>query len=297
MINLPTFLIIGAAKAGTTTVFDLLKQHPQVFLPFVKEPMFFSHDDNYCKGLDWYSQTYFKGSKLVPARGEATPHYLYWSEKTAHRIRVAYRDRDVKLVVVLRDPVTRAYSWYGNMLKDGTEPLSFEEALEIEEARIKENYFELHRTGSMQYGYFRGGCYASLLQPFLDLFPRRDFHFILQEDIIENHRAMTSDLLKFIGVDPGIDIDQVRSNPASMPKSKALHKWLRQPGRLKDYLKKIIPFEMRYKLKVRVMNSNLKSTKIPEMDLETKTKLKERYRNEVVKLQTIIDRDLSKWLI
>jgi len=58
--SLPNFMILGAAKAGTTTLFNLIKQHPQVHMPFTKEPMFFSHDDNYRRGLDWYRRTYFR---------------------------------------------------------------------------------------------------------------------------------------------------------------------------------------------------------------------------------------------
>jgi hypothetical protein len=296
MANLPTFLIIGAAKAGTTTIFDILKQHPHLFLPYAKEPMFFSHDDNYSKGLDWYTNTYFKGSDLYPSRGEATPHYLYWSEKTAKRISYAYENGYIKFIVILRDPVARAFSWYGNMLKDGTENLSFGEAIRIEDQRLKDNEPELHRTGSMQFGYFKGGCYATLLQPFLELFPKEKFHFILQEDIIEHHEKMTTDLLTFIGVDSNILLKPVRSNSASMPYSSALHGWLRNRSNMKEYLKKIIPFKLRYKLKIQVMNANLKPVKSSKMDDETNNSLRKRYKEEILSLQTIIDRDLSSWM-
>jgi len=296
MNKLPTFLIIGAAKAGTTTIFDLLKQHPQVFLPFSKEPMFFSHDENYSKGLIWYINTFFKGSDLYPARGEATPHYLYWSEKTARRIRNSYKDDQVKFIVVLRNPVARAFSWYGNMLKDGTEHLSFEEALKIEDQRLQVMKPELQRTGSMQFGYFRGGCYATLLQPFLDLFPKDNFHFILQEDIIGHHEKMTRDMLSFIGVDTNILLRPVKSNSAAMPYSSALHGWLRNRSIMKEYLKKIIPFELRYELKIRVMNANLKPTKTSRMDDETFNGLRKRYLDEILALQAIINRDLSGWM-
>jgi hypothetical protein len=296
MANLPTFLIIGAAKAGTTTIFDLLKQHPQVFLPFAKEPMFFSHDDNYCKGLGWYANTFFKGSGSYPASGEATPHYLYWSEKTAIRIKNSYMDNQVKFIVVLRDPVARAFSWYGNMLKDGTETLSFEEALSFEDQRLESNKPELQRTGSMQFGYFQGGCYATLLRPFLELFQKDKFHFILQEDIIENHEKMTRDLLNFIGIEPNFLLKPVRSNSAAMPYSSELHSWLRNRSIMKDYLKKIIPFKLRYKLKIQLMNANLRPTKAPKMDRNTDKSLRKRYEHEILTLQAIINRDLSGWM-
>jgi hypothetical protein len=295
--QLPKFLIIGAAKAGTTTLFDLLKQHPQVFLPFAKEPMFFSHDENYQRGLDWYKNTYFKGSERYLTSGEATPHYLYWSEKTAARIKKAYNGNSIKIIVVLRDPVARAYSWYGNMRKDGTEDLSFENALAEEGTRIKEEYAELYRTGSMQYGYYRGGCYARLLVPFLELFPRNDFKFILQDDIINEYAKTSCDILDFIGLEPDFPITPIRSNPASMPYSNGLHRWLRQRSEFKEQIKKFIPFKLRYRIKAWAMNANLKPTHFPQMDKNTGEELRRRFESDILALQKIIERDLSTWLL
>ena len=109
---LPNFLIIGAAKSGTTALYDLLKQHPQVYLPFDKEPLFFSRDDYFAQGAEWYAERYFKEGESFRARGEATPHYLYWAEKVAPRIARTFGGRPPKFIAIFRDPVQRAYSWY-----------------------------------------------------------------------------------------------------------------------------------------------------------------------------------------
>ncbi len=150
---LPNFLIIGAAKAGTTSLYDLLKQHPQIYLSFVKEPMFFSHDDNYRRGPEWYARAFFSGAQGCLERGEASPHYLYWSEKVAPRIKMVYGQMPVKYIVILRDPVERAYSWYWNMVKEGMEDLPFETAVDLEEERLQEHQSELQQAGGMLYGY------------------------------------------------------------------------------------------------------------------------------------------------
>src|SRR3712207_4809254 len=106
---MPNLFIVGAAKAGTTALYDYLAQHPEVFLSRVKEPMFFSREDYYARGLDWYEAEYFGGAEDYPVRAEATPHYLYWSEKVAPRIKEVYGERPVKFIASFRDPVSRAY--------------------------------------------------------------------------------------------------------------------------------------------------------------------------------------------
>ena len=88
--KLPNFFIIGAPKAGTTSLFNILETHPQVYGSSVKETGFFSKDDRYNKGLIWYQETFFQESQGFPVRMEATPTYLTWSEKTAHRIHDNY---------------------------------------------------------------------------------------------------------------------------------------------------------------------------------------------------------------
>jgi hypothetical protein len=139
-VNIPNMFILGAAKAGTTTLYNLLKQHPQVFLSFDKEPMFFSRDDYYSRGIEWYIDTFFKNSGEFTIRSEATPHYLYWAKKVSARIHAVYASQPIKFLVILRNPIQRAYSWYWNMVSEGRESLSFLDALLAEERRIRENW-------------------------------------------------------------------------------------------------------------------------------------------------------------
>lgn len=228
--TLPTFFILGAAKAGTTTLYDLLKQHSGIYLSYVKEPMFFSHDENYQRGVEWYIRTFFPKAEKYIARGEATPHYLYWAEKVAPRIKAVYGEQEVKFVVIFRDPVQRAYSWYWNMVKEGKEELPFPQALAAEEERIRTNWERLYSVGAMTYGYYRGGCYATQVEAFLKYFPRQQFYFLLQEDLRNLEGEIFRGLLCFLGVDSRITLTPVMANPASLPRSRALHRWLHGPS-------------------------------------------------------------------
>jgi hypothetical protein len=294
--TLPNFLIIGAAKAGTTTLFELLKQHPQVYLPFFKEPMFFSHDDNYRRGADWYVRTYFKRAAASLARGEATPHYLYWSEKVAPRIRQVYGEAAIKFIVIFRDPVRRAYSWYWNMVKEGREELPFEAALEQEARRLHENNANLQRTGVMTYGYVRGSSYASALQPFLDIFPHRDFLFLLQENLNQDFSETMRGLLEFLELDPSILPRPISSNPASLPRSRRMQDFLRRQSGFREFLKGVFPLRLRNPVKTALLQFNARPVEYPNLDPVLEAKLRVRFAPEVRRLEKMIDRDLSAWL-
>jgi hypothetical protein len=292
---LPNFFILGAAKAGTTTLYEVLKQHPQVYLSYVKEPMFFSHDENYRQGLGWYSRTFFPAAHKYPLRGEATPHYLYWAEKVAPRIREAYGGTNLKFVIILRDPVQRAYSWYWNMVKEGKEDLPFAEALEKEAERLRAHWDSLYATGSMVYGYYRGGCYASQIEEYFKYFSRESFYFLLQEDLKDLKHGTFPGLLEFLGVERQVEFKPVVANPAATPRSRTLHRWLHGPSALKELVKKIIPLRWRYHFKVLLTEANLQAISYPRLDEVLAAELRKRYQGEVERLEIIIGRDLSSW--
>lgn len=295
--KLPNFFIIGAAKSGTTTLYDVLKQHPQVYLPVEKEPQFFSQEELFGRGAGWYEETFFKGARRYPARGEATPHYLYWGTKVAPRLKDLYGNGRVKFIVSFRDPVKRAYSWYWNMVREGREDLSFAKALSAEGERIEKYGQSLDDRGSMIYGYFRGGCYAAQLRPFLELFPREDFLLLLQEDIVEDLEGVMAKVFGFIGVDSSLKVREVRSNPATMPRLRILHGLLRERSALKEAVKPFLPRSIRRRTKSNLMKLNLKETSYPPLDEELELALRRRYRDEIEQLQRIMGRDLSRWMI
>jgi hypothetical protein len=293
--RLPNLLIIGAAKAGTTALYDYLAQHPQVFLSRVKEPMFFSREDYYARGLDWYEAEYFEGAEDYPVRAEATPHYLYWSEKVAPRIKEVYGERPVKFIASFREPVSRAYSWYWNMVREGREDLDFDEALQVEEDRLKQNRYELYQRGSMVYGYSAGSQYASLLQPYLELFSPENFLFVFQDDLRSRENETCKEIFEFLGIEPSIQVNTSYSNPASMPRSRRLHKTLRQRSLFKEFIKAFIPMRARRSLKSKMMQVNLKETPYVPLDPQLAHQLRLSYRPEIEWLEKITSKELSSW--
>jgi hypothetical protein len=209
----PDCLIIGAAKSGTTSLYNVLAGHPQISASREKETRFYSHDDRFDKGLDWYERQYFKGAPADAVRMEASPAYLTWSDKVAPRIRQSHDDDHVALVAIFRDPVQRAYSHYWHRVRLGHERLSFVDALAQEEDLLRASWDELSRAGNGRHGYLRASCYATRLRPFLRQFDRSRFLFLLQEDLEpERFQAAMSRLLGVLEVDDTVQLRPVRLN-------------------------------------------------------------------------------------
>ena len=153
MTKKPTFIIIGAMKAATTSLYTYLKQHPDIFMTSVKEPMFFNNfkkDQNYLikgkktKKVTTLKQYYnlFNAVKSEIAIGEASPAYIYNSD--CPRLIKSHLPK-IKIIAILRQPVERAYSNYLHVQKSGREIIhDFEEAFNAEKIRIKENWSPLY---------------------------------------------------------------------------------------------------------------------------------------------------------
>lgn len=297
--SLPNFYLIGAAKSGTTTIHDALKQHPKIGLPLQKEPFFWGDDEKFSNGLQWYLDTFFpRDIGNYPARGEASPQSLYWSEKVAPRMKEVYGDGDLKLIAIFRNPVERAYSHYWMYVKFGWDEVkTFEEAIRLEEKRHKEQWSEFYAHGKMTYGYLRGGHYVTQLRPFLDRFQKNQFLFLLQEDLKGNFQCTMDRIVTFLGLKTSIDFKPIVSNAAATPRSLALAKLLKTPMPAKIIFKIFLPLEFRKRLKQKIRHANFKPFQYPEMPLELQKELTLYYADEMQQLEKIIGRDLSTWIL
>ena len=197
--RLPNLIIPGAAKAGTTTIHNFLAQHPRIFLPRVKEPHFFSNDLVWERGVEAYVRTHFEGAAGFAVRAEATPHYLFY-EKAAQRIAEVLPASHQRFVIVLRDPVARAYSLYWNMVHEGHETLSFEDALAREDGR--EGTREIERIGGIRWQYYDSGLYAKQLECWFQHFARERFLFVLTEDLQSDPEGTMDRVFSFVGLTP-----------------------------------------------------------------------------------------------
>jgi len=184
----PSFLIIGAAKAGTTSLFHLLVQHPQINEALEKEIHFF--DLNYYRGLNWY-RYHFPIKKRICITGEASPLYLYWPETEK---KVAKWFPYIKLIVILRNPIDRAYSQYQHAIRNGNEFLSFEEGITHEEKRLTSDF------GKMEFSYLSRSLYYEQLSMWFKKFPRKQFCIIENEDFKNNTQEVVNTIFNFLNL-------------------------------------------------------------------------------------------------
>jgi hypothetical protein len=208
---LPNFLIIGANKCGTTTLYDYLKEHPNIGSATKKELHFFDRPYTFSKGLTWY-RSQFPISKLFSHKftsqeklitGEASPEYLF------HPLvpqRVAGCLPDVKIIVMLRNPVDRAYSHYKMTYRNGNENLSFSEAISKESDRIgsileqmkqKENFFDIAYE---RYSYLSRGIYVEQLQRWTNFFDRKQILVIKSEDFFAEPLDVLKKVFNFLEI-------------------------------------------------------------------------------------------------
>jgi lipopolysaccharide transport system ATP-binding protein len=229
---LPSYLIIGAQRAGTTSLYDYLCQHPDVAGPtaakeeaeWAKEIHFF--DDRFWRGVDWYRSFFPLSATRVIARRrnrdlvglEATPSYLYHPAVPA---RVAATLPDVRLIALLREPIARAYSHYQLMRRQGRESLSFEDALAAEEERLageEERLLADPRHSSEKYrdyGYVARGLYADQLERWFTHFPRDQLLVLSSQDLFARPAEVYTETLAFLGLRPWLQCDFVHRNLAS----------------------------------------------------------------------------------
>jgi len=203
----PTFLGLGAAKSGTTSLSLMLNDHPQISMPrSVKELHFF--DEHYPKGKHWYFSMFSPNDAV----GEITPSYLFMPEC---RDRIAeVLGSNVKFLVCLRDPVKRAYSHYCHARNNWHTPrhraagypqetLSFEEAIEAEPERLKSGLYSIRHQS-----YFTKGLYADQLRHFFERFPRKQFFVFLFETFVTSPQSVLYEIYQFLGVDPAFSRGQ-----------------------------------------------------------------------------------------
>lgn len=210
----PDFLIIGAERCGTTSLYNYLIEHPHIAPASKKEVHFFDHSYNFERGTPWYRaqfptvfhKYYAMGVKKQPLiTGEASPNYLFHPHTPKRIARILPM---AKFILMLRNPVARAYSHYWLKVGQGVEKLSFEEAIEREEERTREEwgkilkdetYFSLDHWHN-NCAYLSRGIYADQLQAWFKYFPREQFLILKSEDFYADPAATFKETLTFLNI-------------------------------------------------------------------------------------------------
>jgi len=197
---LPNFLIIGAARCGTTTVYRQLQVHPDVYLPADKrpEPHFFFKDQEFRRGLTYYEERYFANWRGEHAVGEASTSYVFGPHVPV-RVRAALPS--AKFICLLRNPVDRAFSSYWHTRRAGLETLCFEEAIAQEQSR-KQQIAGTELGEIAPFAYVERGFYYRQLVHWLQQFDRPAIKIVVFEDFLQTPDQVLSEIARFIGIAP-----------------------------------------------------------------------------------------------
>lgn len=303
-MTMPNFLLIGAAKAGTSSLYYYLKQHPQIYMPSSrtqKEPDFFSlegekleypgpHGTFKMRNCITEIETYralFDPVTTEKAIGEASTSYIY-SKKAPKRIQ--HYIPNAKLIAIIRDPVERAFSHYLYWASQGFEPdtnFDFTKAIQAEPHRIRDGW-------SYNWHYIQRGFYYVQLERYFHCFDASQIKVYLYEDLVKDGVAVARDIFCFLGEDDTFvpNISKTH-NKTIVPKNRTLNQLLNRQNPIKSILKTILPANLHQNIAESLKKRNQGK---PKLSPKTRKELIEVYREDILKLQGLIKRDLSNWI-
>ncbi|MCF8301685.1 MAG: sulfotransferase [Bacteroidales bacterium] len=309
----PNFFIIGAAKSGTTSLYEYLNQHPDIYFSPIKEPNYFSTDikvenfsptyrkNNHLDAESYFSneelpklqlsfirdrgqyEALFSGAKGEQAVGECSTSYLFSTEAASN---IKHFNPNSRIIAILRNPIERAFSHYLMALRYGYTRLGFHQALEEDMRQpvkgwgISELFIEL-------------GQYYEQLNRYYRQFPHDQIKVYLYDDLREKPFELIRAIQQFLGVTPEVIETEEKHNEARIPKFKWLNKLLADLG-IKTALNKALPNQTADKLK-NVYFSSSDADK-PVMEEDDKQFLKDVYRHDITRTGKLIGRDLDFWL-
>ncbi|MDA0764959.1 MAG: sulfotransferase [Proteobacteria bacterium] len=287
-MSLPNFMCIGAAKSGTTSLYDILRQHSDVFAPSFKEPHFFDTPSVYKNGVKWYSKTYFNNVKNEKCIGDFTPTYLFESE--APKRIFDNLGGEVKFIIILRNPVDRAYSHYLHSLRDEHESLSFEDALSNEQTSKKEY------LSYLRHSYVEQGLYTKMIVNFFHYFPKENFLILnFEEEFVLKRKETINRILQFLELkEENLDVD-LASNKASKARFVWIKKLMKKKGWWSIILKNMIPsLKIRQIVKNRIQRANTINFSPPKISDKERSVFFELYfKKDVENLEQLLKRKMN----
>lgn len=293
--KIPDFIIIGAAKSGTTSLYEYLCRHPQIFMCTPKEPDFFSIDANYFKGIDWY-YSLFNEASPTQVCGEASTTYSRWHQHPKAAERIYQSLGQVKLIYIMRHPVDRAYSFYVHRFKG---------SLHKPELAVSNTFEE---TIKQQSEFIESSYYLEQIEQYLKFFPRESFLFLLMKDLIEEPAETLNKIMTFINVDNRIDLteqEKIVANKAGDYPEWYVKNQLLKPLKLipgVNFVSSLLSEEVKSNVYQIIKKARYKEWKTsqfmpPPMLQETRALLLEHFKEPNSQLARFLNRDLSHWNI
>ncbi|WP_346863272.1 sulfotransferase [uncultured Draconibacterium sp.] len=287
MNKVNTFLI-GAQKAGTTSLYDWLGQHPEINAPSViKDYHFFTNDELFKKGITHFNSFYKKNNRC-PVNLHAAVNYLFFNEIAVKRI--TEYNPDSKIIICLRNPQDRAISAFKYFKRTAREKYNFDTALS-RELNGKLSHHELSNNS-----YILHGKYSAQIEVFMNYFKREQVHFVLFEELMDKRlrNNILKDICDFLNIDSNIKFQFTHLNKSATPRINFINKLVRENQTIKSF-KFLLPFQIRRRLfkKIEELNISKKDIEV-EISNQAIKILSTNLGEEREKIGQIIQRDLSK---
>lgn len=310
--KIPNFFIVGAAKSGTTSLYHCLNQHPDVYMSPIKEPHYFCKDircndfsasyrNNVCLDvkkylkksplekkhiayidtIEEYLQLY-RDAKDEKVIGEISNGYLYSSVASNE---IYHFNNDAKVVMVLRNPIERAFShWKMDLRGNDVYRKSFIGAIEDDLMKTDKGWGRSHL-------YIELGLYYEQVKRYMDLFPKNQILIFLYEDLDRSPNKFYTELFNFLKIPPSSLDTKKRHNAATIPAYPTLNYLIRKT-KVNYLAAKILPKKMK-----QIITESISTTdKLPELMRNDIEELKKYFSSDIDKLQQLINRDLSFWI-
>jgi hypothetical protein len=293
----PDFFIVGAPKAGTTALFAHLAQHPRVFIPRVKEPMYFGSDLEFLncsrRTLENYLALFAEAGDAARI-GDASTTYLYSRRAPAE---ILDFNPQARIIIMLRDPVAVMHAWHGEILANGAEPIrDFRAALEAEHRRRAGRDLPSRRCMRQGLYYREIVRFADHVGRYLDTFGRERVHLILFEDWVSAPSEVCTQTLEFLEVDPPFVPDLGVVNPSKRVRSHRLHDLVAEPpSAVGRTARAILPPRLRHGLRHELLRLNRHAAPREPMDPALVAELRAELAPGIRRLASLIGRDLSAW--
>lgn len=281
----PDFLIVGAQKCGTTTLYSALKEHPGIYMPITKELEFFNVNERFLKGFDNYlvHKTKTRESKLLV--GEASPQYF--SSSVAAR-RICRHCPETKLVLILREPISRAYSHYLMSLRRGRESRTFGEAIHAQLRDIETGSLDK----SMDHAYIYNGLYGNQVARYSSFVRAGLVKVVFQSDLTTDPKRVYSSILQFLELDDQLEgADKIHANKSGSARWPAIKNYLEKSLFIRGLARGIFSPERRRAIRF-WMDTDffvLKHKLEYQLDSDSRQMLEDIYQTDGIKFQDITD--------
>lgn len=301
--KIPNFLIVGAAKSGSTSLYHYLNQHPEVYMPINKEPNFMVSDYQLktspeCPSFKLdrkrmvfddreYFQLFDDCMDEHKAIGEATVTYLYKPDEAIPKIKKYLGDP--KIIIILRNPVKRAFSQYSYVCELGMENEIFQDAIEKESSRLRENW-------SSTFAYVDQGRFYSQVKSYMEAFS--NVKLIILEEFVKDEQKYLKEIFQFLNIDDSFknSFDE-EHNVSGVPRFKFFHKLLVHDNPVKSVVKGLLrPVFSEDKLRSLGRNARtLNQGEKLELNSEDEDFLREEYKADIIQLEQLTGLNLNIW--